>query len=292
MILKSFLKYQHEKGLSSFMCKNILLLCIEKTPNELWCASNLLTVVTLCLKELQTCILHKYCPHFIERHNNLMSKRFSHVLRIWLLEQVQSIIQSKGRALLEITIDDLGRRLQSKFNPVNVMVNSIVTPAVIAQEISSQAIFGISGTVNVSHLDILDSLLSGDHSWINILQIVARLSFQGSDLERVACSLLQPVLFSNFGCVLASSSLQQCEAISPDALTWIHEGLNSDVASGRLKLASVFYAVRDFNNVYDILRRTEEIYDTGLVAAACTCFFCTRRSLRISKILCLCRQSQ
>jgi hypothetical protein len=39
-----------------------------------------------------------------------------------------------------------------------------------------------------------------------------------------------------------------------------------------LKLASVFYAVRDFNSVYDILRYTEEIYDTGLVAGRCECF--------------------
>jgi tetratricopeptide (TPR) repeat protein len=48
--------------------------------------------------------------------------------------------------------------------------------------------------------------------------------------------------------------------------------MNSDVASGRLKLASVLYAVGDFDSANGILSITEETYDTDLVAAVCECY--------------------
>jgi hypothetical protein len=272
MILKSFLKHPHEKGLSSFMCKNILLLCIKSTSEELWRASNLQLVVSLCLSKLQECIFQKHCPHFIERRNNLMGHKFSRTTRTWLLEKVQAIIHSNGRTLTEITTDDVGRRLQSKFNAVNVMVHSIVSPEVVVQLISSQGMLDIALTVSGWHRNTICTLLSGNQSWANIFQILARFFYQGSNLERVACRFVQPFLFSSLGCVLASSSVQQGEAISPDALTCIHAGLNSDAASSRQKLASMFYAVCDYNSVDRILRETEEIYDTGLVEAVCRCF--------------------
>jgi hypothetical protein len=49
MILKSFLNPQDEINISSFMCKTVLLQCIENTESGIWKDSNLLTCLTYCL---------------------------------------------------------------------------------------------------------------------------------------------------------------------------------------------------------------------------------------------------
>jgi hypothetical protein len=159
MILKSFLKHPEEKGLSSCMCKNLLSLCIEKTPSE--SPSNLLKMITLCIFELQKWIIHKHCPHFIESRNNLMGRRFPHSVHVWLRKQVQNIIHWNGYALTEITTDDLGRRLQTKLNIANILSLNAVTANEISSDISVQKMLHLALTVSRTHCQVLHALSSG-----------------------------------------------------------------------------------------------------------------------------------
>jgi hypothetical protein len=53
---------------------------------------------------------------------------------------------------------------------------------------------------------------------------------------------------------------------------WIDIGLNSDVASSRLKLASMLFCVGDMNRAETILRQIEEQYHLDMVEAVCACY--------------------
>ncbi|XP_060562592.1 uncharacterized protein LOC132722167 [Ruditapes philippinarum] len=81
VLLKMILKYVlYPRGIiniSSFMCKTVLLHCIENTELCIWKENNLFTCLTHCLLELHSCVQNCHCSHFIIRENNLMAGQFT-----------------------------------------------------------------------------------------------------------------------------------------------------------------------------------------------------------------------
>ncbi|XP_060591091.1 uncharacterized protein LOC132746048 isoform X1 [Ruditapes philippinarum] len=72
--------------------------------------------------------------------------------------------------------------------------------------------------------------------------------------------------------MLVSSNIGQNSSVPFKTMRLFDLGLNSDVTSGRLKLESVFYSTNDMNRAEDILRYTEERYDTDVVEPLCACW--------------------
>jgi tetratricopeptide (TPR) repeat protein len=71
--------------------------------------------------------------------------------------------------------------------------------------------------------------------------------------------------------MIASICVHMNQSVSPEALTWLSLGLDSDVASSRLKLASVYYCVGDWYNAEIVLRNVEEKYIPLVVENYCGC---------------------
>jgi tetratricopeptide (TPR) repeat protein len=96
-------------------------------------------------------------------------------------------------------------------------------------------------------------------------------SDNGNRLEHAAFKLLAPFIFTTYGSILASSSIGENNQVSPQALVWLSAGLNSDISSSRLKLASVFYSTGDMEKAELILRHTEQQYYSYPVLPICYC---------------------
>ncbi|XP_060568769.1 uncharacterized protein LOC132727350 [Ruditapes philippinarum] len=95
IILKQFLTPQ--SPLSSYMCKTVLLHCIQNTGRNFWKKNNLFTCLTYCLLELQSYIKNENCPHFIIPENNLMAGQFTaEEVKLDILRRISYIIQSDG----------------------------------------------------------------------------------------------------------------------------------------------------------------------------------------------------
>ncbi|XP_060554158.1 uncharacterized protein LOC132715191 isoform X2 [Ruditapes philippinarum] len=75
-----------------------------------------------------------------------------------------------------------------------------------------------------------------------------------------------------YGSILASYSIGENNQVSPQALVWLSAGLNSDISSSRLKLASVFYSTGDMEKAELILRHTEQQYYSYPVLPICGCY--------------------
>jgi tetratricopeptide (TPR) repeat protein len=112
---------------------------------------------------------------------------------------------------------------------------------------------------------LLHSIILGEYSFNGIITRLVQLNHHGSDLEQAASRLLTPLICSSLGSLIASRDIYNNRSVSPEALTWLSLGLNSDVASSRLKLASVYYCVGDFRTTEYILSNTAEMYDQGLI---------------------------
>ncbi|XP_053384493.1 uncharacterized protein LOC128550134 [Mercenaria mercenaria] len=276
MFLKTFLHHAGESHITSFMCKTVLLHCIENTHSNAWQENNLFTCLSCCLHVLYKCLQQDICPHFIIPENNLMAGQFSPEVKALLLERMFHLIQSDGQALLGVQIDDLGQRLQIKLNMLDQIPGNTPSKKEICQNISGGLLLDTAITITECSSIILSKTIQNSpatmvQNLLNVITNYKRYYREGSYLEQRACSLLARLVCSTLGTTIASINIQTNNTIPPEALDWLSAGLNSDVASGRLKLASVLYSVGNKVETEFILRDMERCYGFDNVESACYC---------------------
>jgi hypothetical protein len=198
-----------------------------------------------------------------------MAGQFTPVDKRYFLRMISDIIQSDGRCLREIRIDGIGYLLQVKLNADYVML----TPPVIHEYISCSLFFSIARSLSGNTIRLLDAICNG--RIVNLKQCVltlANFSVHGHKLEKLASRYVLSFLCSTIGSMVVSSYIQQNTAIQYNALKWLSLGLNSDVTSGRLKLASVLYCVGLMHIAEFILRQTENRYNCDIDEPVCGCW--------------------
>jgi hypothetical protein len=238
IILKSFLNTQNVSALSSFMCKTVLLHCIENTEQNIWKKDNLFTCLSYCLLELHSYVQNENCPHLIISDNNLMAGQFTAGEKRDALQKLCDTIQSDGRFLLRISLDNISERLQGKLSTVFQIACNIATALEIHEEWSWNLFISLMANVcsNVLIPNIADNL--SNNYICNLKQIILRLTYysiRGNKLEQLAIRYLLPFLSSTLGLTMASTRIGENYPVPYEALKWLTLGLNSDVTSGRLK---------------------------------------------------------
>ncbi|XP_053390689.1 uncharacterized protein LOC128553532 [Mercenaria mercenaria] len=270
MILKTFIKPHFEDTISSYMCKTVLFRCIANTESNVWRENNLLACLSLCIFTLYNNTFNENCPHFIIPGNNLMRGHISRETKPYILEILLVIINSGGRALLGIECDALGDRIQMKMSYfLSVKISDIISGHLLLTTVKNAL------HIVQKELCILTRNRGYEEAIRQLLRDIIKLviiSNQCQGLDKTACSLMTPWFCTTLGSILASQSIHQCNAISADALTWISLGLNTDVASSKLKLASMLYCLGDTQRTEIILRDIEANYDLNNVEPACVCY--------------------
>ncbi|XP_060591529.1 uncharacterized protein LOC132746422 [Ruditapes philippinarum] len=271
MILKAFITQMFPNSITSFMCKTVLLHCISYTRSDAWKENTLFTCLSFCLSTLYNCVQNEYCPHFFITQNNLMTGRFTPETKPLILETLRYVIESNGRALFEIECDDFGLFLQSSLNGINLIdahcvpthiAGRLLIDTALAQGVHFQCL--LRDNYNLSPILTIKKLLTlmSNHHNENF-----------SNIDRKAYCLLTRYLCCTIGSVLASLNIyQQDQFIYRKALSFMSLGLDSDVASGKLKLASVFYCTGDMERTELILKNIEECYDLSVVEPVCGCY--------------------
>jgi tetratricopeptide (TPR) repeat protein len=106
----------------------------------------------------------------------------------------------------------------------------------------------------------------------SILYKLLSYSYRSNGLEQAACRIVVSLLLTTFGTVQASSCIGQNKQVSTEVLAWLSKGLNSDVTSNRLKLASVYYCTGDMVKTEFILRYIENQYFSIPILPCCSCW--------------------
>ncbi|XP_060574006.1 uncharacterized protein LOC132731770 [Ruditapes philippinarum] len=275
MIIKSLINPFFPDVISSYMCKTVLFHCISNTHSNIWRENNLLTCLSLCLYLLYNNIINENCPHFMIPENNLMRGKISSAFKPYILEILNNVINSEGVALLGIKCDDLGSRVHHKFYNLSLYkASDFILPALLV----NIAVF-TSETLKYTYDDILDS---SPYEAVEILKNFVSKTFnsQYEGLDKAASLVLLPWYCTTLGSVLASLNIHQYNNVSADALKLISLGLNSDVASSRLKLASILYCVREVQKTDLILSEIEKRYDLQIVEPVCQCNPFVRKTIR------------
>ena len=281
MILKSYQILDSEAALSSFICKTALLHCIEREAEDIWQDNNLLRCLNLCLKFLFDSISLHHCPHFIIRGNNLLARRIPPDVKPQILAVIQNILQSEGRALMEIEIDQLGIRLSNKFHilqPGCTITIQVPTASDYIKDISGHLLYTIMNSLSNFIAGHLSVLTHNPTTTVvqNLSRSIDKLAniYQGSTCnhhEQIACELLSPFLYMSLGSVLASQSISKKEEISHNALSLIRQGSTHDLSS-TLKQASVFYCADEIDQALTVLNQIEEQYNMETLQSVCCCY--------------------
>ncbi|XP_045156542.2 uncharacterized protein LOC123523024 [Mercenaria mercenaria] len=269
MILKTYIKPPYEDTITSFMCKTVLFKLIASTNSNFWREKNLLVCLLFCLFCLYNSVLNENCPHFIIPGNNLMAGHITQESKPHILEILQYIINSEGTALLGIKCDALGSRLQLKLNYLfSINERCFVSGYLLKTTARSinESINACLGCISNSSYEVAIQTL------LKYIFKLAIFSYQCQGLDKTGCGLLAPWFCTTLGSVLASLNIQQYSSISVEALTWITLGLNTDVSSSKLKLASMFYCIGDINSTELVLTDIEGSYDQNIVEPICMCY--------------------
>ncbi|XP_060558230.1 uncharacterized protein LOC132718535 [Ruditapes philippinarum] len=271
MILKTFITPRFPDSISSFMCKTVLIHCILYTRSDAWKENTLFICLSFCLSTLYNCVHNEYCPHFFITQNNLMSGKFSPESKPLILKTLRYVIESNGKALLVIECDNIDKYLQSSLNDFIPMHPHFI-PTLIAGQLLKCDARGISTNFNF--------LLSKMNDLSPRLAMQKNLTFMSyhhienyTNIDKKAYLLIARYLCSTLGSILASSNIYQQDHLTyKKALSFMLLGLDSDVASGKLKLASVFYCTGDIWRTEIILKNIEECYDLSVVEPVCGCY--------------------
>jgi hypothetical protein len=263
MIIKTFISTHCPDSISSFMCKTVLLHCVSNTITNSWKENNLLPCITYCLSTLYHCVLNEHCPHFIIPQNNLMHGCFSPYTKRFLLENISNIVKSNGNALLEIELDQLGIRIQNSF-----LGFVEIYPEHIPAQISGILLRNTAMTISEGFLfmQMTINCFGGKHLCFRRFLEVNSM-YQGQ--WKIA---LAKQLCNTLGSVLASSRFYHQRSLTRESLMLMEFGFESDVASGKLKLASVFYCAGDLERTEMILKNIGECYDLSVVEPICNCY--------------------
>jgi tetratricopeptide (TPR) repeat protein len=200
-----------------------------------------------------------------------MSGRFSSETKPLILETIRYVIESNGRALLEIEYDLLGLFLQSSLNGIE-LIDAHFIPTISAGNLLIEQ----AHTINLIFKDILGEMknLSLRPTIQKLLTFISHHHIENyTNIDRKAYRLITRYLCSTIGSILASSNIyQQDHLTNNNALSFMSLGLDSDVASGKLKLASVFYCTGDIERTELILKNIEECYDLSVAEPVCECY--------------------
>jgi hypothetical protein len=201
-----------------------------------------------------------------------MAGQFTAETKHELSKNICDFIQNDRQRLLRIDIDDLGHRLRVKLNRVPHGVYYFPSSLETYETVLTWRYINIANNTSIQHEHVLRHFHNENIRTMK-QHIVKFMTFSdnGNRFEQVAFNHLAPFLFTTYGSTLASSSIGENNQVSPQALVWLSAGLNSDISSSRLKLASVFYSTGDMEKAELILRHTEQQYYSYPVLPICSC---------------------
>ncbi|XP_053389464.1 uncharacterized protein LOC128552449 [Mercenaria mercenaria] len=277
MIIKTYINLDNESFISSFMCKTVLFHCIESKPLYIWKECNILSCLTYCILTLNRCISCRNCPHFFDRENNLMAGKFSDKVKQELLQTTANLLPCDGMSLLGIQFDNVGERLQIKLNIMNGVHHNIPSPDEYTRHTSAQLLRQTARFILDMHNVVIhetkdESLVMKLRILLQIVQHLTRYYRDGDMLVKVSSRLLAPIYCSSIGSLIASHNIQINNTVSPQALAWLETGFDSDVASSRLKLASILYCTGQMESAAFILNDVDQRYNIEVTQPQCSCY--------------------
>lgn len=282
LILMKFLIRNNSQGqsilkdvITTYFLKTSLWYVKEETGNEGWDHDHLLSCTIRCLKWLRDRIDANFLPGYFLPAANLLEDQFDEESRTAVSRKLSAIILSPSDVISVIEFDDLGQRFLLK--------NSQMIPKVLNPpgEIKFDILYELVGYHMFQFLTKFNSVIYArmrncdvDFNIKMMKEALAKckkLTISRYDAMRHAVKLIIPILCSIQGCLLGAHNTNRNLAKALKAEEWLLLGNNSDMTSGRLKLASAYYSYGEYRRAEKVLQQIEDEYSAEYVMRVCGC---------------------
>ncbi|KAH3716583.1 hypothetical protein DPMN_059307 [Dreissena polymorpha] len=257
---------------TSFHCKTVMFYIIERTHPSLWKEHNLMFLLLLCLHVLRKWLGFRKFPHYIIEGVNLFDGKMSFAQQRRLLQYVEYLIKSDMHDLFYIDIDKLGYRLQGcgirhigQAGEVLgcVGIHNIISLSLMFERLEMFLVQLRLITYEVEHSN---TIFEQD---INCKLRKCFEYYTNAKLKSAALEFINH-LFALYNSMQSSKYLRQRNHALSEIIRRFKYSLKTDVASSRLKLASVLYCFGHLQAAVKVLDDVERRYHSK-VKAVCGC---------------------
>jgi len=267
--------------LTSFHCKTALFYAREHLLPVMWTVNQLYECVIFCLKLLRDWTTESHCPHYIMDQVNLFDGKLNVDQRNRLLAILSTIIDTHLAPLAFVETDDLGKRLLHKVYTVAIW--DMTPRRAVCQKVTGflSVFYNVWQMRNVSGILELATDETPAELCLHLYSLITRLPLQHPHrhrTENTLCRLdavnrvyISRYLQQHLASAAASICLQHGMPIGNRIWSWYSAAIDTDVASTRLKLASMLYCKGDLQMAAKVLEDVERRYDNS-VQAICGCY--------------------
>ncbi|XP_045204663.2 uncharacterized protein LOC123557316 [Mercenaria mercenaria] len=277
IIMKTIIKPLVGETLTSFQCKSMLMNVVENMVNQRWTEDRLLEYILSCLRLLKACVASNNCPHYFIPKNNLLGGRLNRSSRRDIEQELESLIHDGCRKILSVKVDNIGERFILKFSTIlELDLKSSACPSTNSKDVQLHVLCKLfrrlfAAKLMFVYLITLQGIEDSTKALPSMVDNLLALNFFGNESASDAAQVMNPVLCLTVGSMIASVDISMGQTPSAEAMQFLKMGLHSDVAAGRLKLASVLYCAGAFEEVERVLRDVENRFETLTVLAVCNC---------------------
>jgi len=268
---QEFTPHLHEEcKFTSFHCKTALFFTLERTPSDVWREQGLLECIVRCLHTIREFLIQGKCPHYIVENVDLFDKKLCRECQVKLEKQIRAMIQDDMRVLFNLQIDDLGERLMQLHPHVERFPDQ--TASVCGKlTLDMFEVYVLRFTQICKHM--CDSRDTGFYQ--GAIDLINVLTFQQANgtfsrYESNSAQFLITNLLSSLASVASSYCIQTGQAVPREVWQLYSETLDTDVASSRLKLASMLYCQGDLHRSAFVLNDVQQRLDNS-VTYVCGC---------------------
>jgi len=225
-----------------------------------------------CLQTIIEFLNQGECPHFIVEGVDLFDGKLCHECQLSLKKAIEGMIQDDMHVLFHLLSDNLGQRLMTLPQEVRPYPDNDVNAAIcgkLARDMFelylSQARRIISRLCNNEEADVYTGL----NNQINILESLT-MNPRTTQYHMNYIKLMLKYMMSIKASVTSSSCIQYDQPLPRDIWELYGESLSTDVASCKLKLASMHFCQGELRRAASVLNEVEFDLDDS-VQPVCGC---------------------
>ena len=260
--------YHESCKITTFHFKTALFFTLERTSSNVWTKARLLECIVRTFQTIHEFLFQGRCPHYIVDGVDLFDGKLCRECQRSLEKAIGVIIQDNMRVLFHLQIDDLGQRLMPPPRERELRIGTDVNAYIcgkLAKETCEYYYIELRYIVFTLSDDRQHDIITSILGTIAAARVYA--NNEGlSQYVKDCAQFIETYLRSILATVVSSGRLQTG---GPQSLM-NSETLDTDAASGRLKLASILYCSGDLQRAaYELDDIAGRLDDS--VQSACPC---------------------
>jgi len=258
--------------ITTFHFKTALFFTLNKTHPTVWTACRLIECIVRCLETILKFLDEGECPHFIVDGVDLFDGKLCRGCQLSLARAVREMIQDDMHVLFHLQSDDLGQQLMTLPHEVIPYSRDDVNADIcgkLAKDMFEMYLKRVRLMLKRLCNNEAADMYTGLNNDINILESVAA-NASTSQYHTHVIKFILTHLISVKASVISSSCIQTGQPFPRDIWMLYGESLNTDVASSKLKLASMHYCQGELQRALSILNEVEFDLDDS-VQPVCGC---------------------